>query len=192
MFGLGAVLAAILTGDPPYVGESFEAVRSAGGAWQTGELLRPARCFGRRPELVALCKTCLAFEPADRPADAAQWRRRWPGCERRPMSGHGERRWSGCGWKGSRRRHWRSAELRKRRWLVLGAAAVVTAGSMIAAYRISVEKSEADRQRAEADKQKVAAEHNASIADEERGLARKPRSRPRPTATLPGNRPSSP
>jgi serine/threonine protein kinase len=46
VFGLGALLAVILTGNPPYVGESFESVRVL--ALQVGRLLRPAGCVGRR------------------------------------------------------------------------------------------------------------------------------------------------
>ena len=70
VFGLGALLCEVLTGGPPYLGR------------ETGELLRKAargdlsEAFGRLDdcgadaELVRLAKTCLAAEPAERPADA--------------------------------------------------------------------------------------------------------------------------
>ncbi len=70
VFGLGALLAVILTGKPPYVGETFESVRvqAVRGKLEDG-FARLDGC-GAEPELVVLCKKCLAFEPADRPADA--------------------------------------------------------------------------------------------------------------------------
>jgi serine/threonine protein kinase len=72
VFGLGAILAVILTGKPPYVGPTFESVRVQA---VRGKL---ESCFARldtaalEPEWVALCKKCLAFEPAERPADAGE------------------------------------------------------------------------------------------------------------------------
>jgi tetratricopeptide (TPR) repeat protein len=69
VFGLGAILAVILTGKPPFTGASAETtlLESAQGD--------VARCFARlgecgaEPELVALCKRCLSPKPGDRPAD---------------------------------------------------------------------------------------------------------------------------
>src|SRR5437763_11891737 len=70
VFGLGALLAVVLTGRPPYVGESFEAVRVLAVRGNLDDCLARLDAAGAEPELVALCKTCLAFEPTDRPADA--------------------------------------------------------------------------------------------------------------------------
>src|SRR5262249_24090404 len=70
VFGLGAVLAAVLTGRPPFVADTSEVAR--GKAAQGGV----SECFGRLdacgadPDLVALCRRCLAPRPEDRPADA--------------------------------------------------------------------------------------------------------------------------
>jgi tetratricopeptide (TPR) repeat protein/tRNA A-37 threonylcarbamoyl transferase component Bud32 len=70
VFGLGALLAVILTGEPPYVGESFEAVRVQALRGKLEECFARLDASGAEPELVVLSKKCLAFEPADRPADA--------------------------------------------------------------------------------------------------------------------------
>jgi WD40 repeat protein len=70
VFGLGAVLAVILTGQPPYVGASFESVRVQAARGKLEDCFARLDACGAEPELIALCKRCLAFEPAERPADA--------------------------------------------------------------------------------------------------------------------------
>jgi tetratricopeptide (TPR) repeat protein len=70
VFGLGALLAVILTGKPPYVAESFETVRVQAVRGKLDDCFARLDASGAEPELLALCKQCLAFEPADRPADA--------------------------------------------------------------------------------------------------------------------------
>jgi tetratricopeptide (TPR) repeat protein len=70
VFGLGALLAVILTGKPPYLGETFESVRVQAARGKTEDCYARLDASGAEPELVALCKTCLAFEPLDRPANA--------------------------------------------------------------------------------------------------------------------------
>src|SRR5262245_30733049 len=70
VFGLGALLAVILTGKPPYVGETFEAVRVLAVRGQLDDCLARLEACGAEPELVSLCGQCLAFEPAERPRDA--------------------------------------------------------------------------------------------------------------------------
>jgi tetratricopeptide (TPR) repeat protein len=71
VFGLGAILCTLLTGEPPYSGLEAETVRLAAVRGKTeGAFARLDDC-GAEPDVVALCKRCLSFEPADRPADAS-------------------------------------------------------------------------------------------------------------------------
>jgi hypothetical protein len=126
VFGLGALLAVILTGKPPYVGETSESVRVQAARGKLEDSFVRLDACGAEPELVALCKKCLAFEPADRPADAgavaaavaglraaADERARRAELER--VRVEGEQATAAA----------RAAERRQRRRLVIGAAAVL-------------------------------------------------------------------
>jgi len=70
VFGLGAILTVILTGAPPYAGTDAEAVRVMAIRGDLVACLDRLDGCGAEPELVALCKRCLAFAPADRPRNA--------------------------------------------------------------------------------------------------------------------------
>jgi tetratricopeptide (TPR) repeat protein len=70
VFGLGALLAVILTGKPPYVGDTIKSVQVQAMRGKLDDCFARLDASGAEPELVALCKKCLAFEPADRPANA--------------------------------------------------------------------------------------------------------------------------
>jgi serine/threonine protein kinase len=72
VFGLGALLAVILTGKPPYVGTNYELLRAQAVLGQLDDCFARLDASGAEPELVALCKKCLAFEPGDRPRDAGE------------------------------------------------------------------------------------------------------------------------
>ena len=69
VFGLGAILCQILTGRPPFAGQdALTVLRQAAAGDLTGLDDRLAGC-GADPDLVALCRRCLAADPVDRPAD---------------------------------------------------------------------------------------------------------------------------
>jgi WD40 repeat protein len=119
VFGLGALLAVILTGEPPYVGETRESVRVQAIRGKLEDCFARLDASGAEPEWVALCKKCLAFEPADRPADAGAVAQAVAGlrsaAEERARTA--ERRQAAAAA--------RSAERRKRRRLWIGAAVVL-------------------------------------------------------------------
>ncbi len=71
VFGLGGLLALILTGQPPYASDSAPALRLMAIRAQLGDCLARLDACGAEPAVVALCRQCLAPDPAQRPPDAA-------------------------------------------------------------------------------------------------------------------------
>jgi tetratricopeptide (TPR) repeat protein len=131
VFGLGAMLAVIFTGQPPYVGETLESVRVQAGRGKLEDCFARLDAAAADPELVALCKQCLAFEPADRPADggavaqavaglraAADERARRAELERVRVEGEQATAQA------------RAVERRKRRRIVVGAAAALAVAAV--------------------------------------------------------------
>ena len=70
VFGLGGVLAVILTGRPPYVSDTAESTRVLAARGKVEECFALLDTCGADPELVDLCKRCLSPEREDRPASA--------------------------------------------------------------------------------------------------------------------------
>jgi tetratricopeptide (TPR) repeat protein len=70
VFGLGAILCAVLTGRPPYVGANAEDTRKLAIRGKLDDTFARLAGCGADPDLVALCRRCLSAEKADRPADA--------------------------------------------------------------------------------------------------------------------------
>ncbi len=70
VFGLGAILCEILTGQPPYVGRSSEEVRRKAANGDLADAAARLDACGADQELIALTKGCLAPEAIDRPKDA--------------------------------------------------------------------------------------------------------------------------
>jgi len=69
VFGLGAILAVILTGKPPFEAGSVETLRIQAAQGKLDGCFARLDACGADPELVALCKGCLSPDKADRPPD---------------------------------------------------------------------------------------------------------------------------
>jgi tetratricopeptide (TPR) repeat protein len=64
------VLAAVLTGRPPFVADTSESTRVKAAQGDISECFARLDACGADPDLVALCRRCLAPRPEDRPSDA--------------------------------------------------------------------------------------------------------------------------
>jgi serine/threonine protein kinase len=72
VFGLGAVLCVILTGKPPYLGADAESTRQLAARAKLDDAIHRLDLCGAEPDLLDLCKRCLAAEKVDRFADAGE------------------------------------------------------------------------------------------------------------------------
>jgi tetratricopeptide (TPR) repeat protein len=72
VFGLGAILTVILTGEPPFRDKTAEAVRLRAARGQVDDAyIRLDQC-GADPEMVDLCKRCLSPDRDERPQNAGE------------------------------------------------------------------------------------------------------------------------
>ena len=167
VFGLGAILCVLLTGKPPYEGPNVDSVRLAAIRGRTEEAFARLDASGADPGAVALCKRCLAFEPADRPATgdevaaaAAALRR---AADNRAAQAERDKLAAQV----------RAAEQTKQRRLIEWAAAAVVlvlAGGVAVSWwqarRATAEAVRADDARADADRRREEAEAAYALARE--------------------------
>ena len=69
VFALGAMLCQILTGAPPYIGDTSAAFMKA-TLGDTADARARLDASGAEEELIRLAKQCLSADPAARPADS--------------------------------------------------------------------------------------------------------------------------
>lgn len=72
VFGLGAILAVILTGKPPFAATSAETTRVKAAQGDVDECFARLDICGADPGLVELCKRCLSPKPINRPKCAGE------------------------------------------------------------------------------------------------------------------------
>ncbi len=72
VFGLGAILCVILTGEPPYRGADRPTTFRSARRGDLADAYARLDACGADEQLVALCRQCLSADPADRPPHAGQ------------------------------------------------------------------------------------------------------------------------
>lgn len=72
VFGLGAIFVSLLTGKPPYVAANIDDVVEQAKRGDLQECFLRLDSSQADPEIIALCRSCLAVDPRDRPQDGAE------------------------------------------------------------------------------------------------------------------------
>ncbi len=184
VFGLGALLTAILTGKPPYVGDTSESLRLQAVRGKLGDCFARLDASGAEPELIGLCKRCLAFEPADRPRDAGEVARAVAGlraaAEERAHLAEQERLAADV----------RAAEQTKRRKAVQRATAMIVgvlllgvAGTTVGLFMADSQRRNAEKAQANEFQQRLGADDARKDAERKEKAERKERYRANMIAT---------
>ncbi|HKB03667.1 MAG TPA: tetratricopeptide repeat protein, partial [Gemmataceae bacterium] len=163
VFGLGAVLCVILTGNPPYVANTADAVRLMAVRGQLADAFGRLDGCGAGPDLIGLCKRCLSADRDSRPRHAGEvagaMAAHLAGVEDRVRQAQVERAAAET----------RTAEERKRRRVQLAlAVSLLTLVGVAGGALLLVQKQRSDRAQAEADldRQELVARREAAVRAE--------------------------
>ena len=166
VFGLGAVLAVVLTGRQPYSAATGEETRVLAARGKIDDCFARLDACGADPGLVALCKRCLAPERENRPADAREIAdavaKLRAAAEDRARAAEVERE----------RAEVRTAEGRKRRRVVAAAAGLLIIALAAGVVGTTVGMVKAEESRAQAETNETAAKAAQKEAEESYELAR--------------------
>jgi tetratricopeptide (TPR) repeat protein/predicted Ser/Thr protein kinase len=168
VFGLGGILCALLTGGPPFPGETAESARRRAARGDTEDAFARLDASGADPGLVELCKRCLALAPDDRPssgnavADAVAALRR--AAEGRAVQAERDRAAADE----------RAAQAGRRRRLAVAAAGVLVlgvVGTTVGLVRAEGKRAEAEAAREEAGRRQTEAEAARRAEAEQKKVA---------------------
>ncbi len=104
VFGLGAILCEILTGKPPFVGQTRDEIRGKAARGDLADAMHRLDTSAADPELIALARDCLSADRQQRPRDAGMGVRSNHGLPIRSPGSLAQSRAGACGSPGPRGR----------------------------------------------------------------------------------------